>query len=165
MAKPAPTYVEPSKGGAVLNNKAEGAHVLVEKGDPKVNGPYLDDVRELEEKVYRTNRKKNLSRKAKNALSSVHRSEVPGGERVKKRNPKGTKTHPVQRPMSNPSDLVNPEANSPVPTLDDARKDFGVAATKSPKKAVAKKTAAKPKKKASPRKAVAAKKAPSKKAK
>lgn len=55
-----PGYVEPSKGAAVRNTVAEKSHALVDKGDPRVNGPYLDDVRELEEETYRHNRKKVL---------------------------------------------------------------------------------------------------------
>lgn len=62
-------YVEPSKGGAVLNNKAERAHALLDKGDLKVNGPYLDDVRSEQETVYRKRRKSAVKKSSKKTTS------------------------------------------------------------------------------------------------
>lgn len=158
-----PGYVEPSKGGAVRNNKAEGAHELLDKGDPKVNGPYLDDVRAMEEETYRKNRAALLKKKSESDVTPEHRAESPGGERVRMRVPKGTKKHPRSRPLSNPSD-INPEDNLEVPTLEQVREDMHVAATKKKAKPAAKKTAKKPAKKASASKKVAAaKKTPAKK--
>lgn len=67
--KELPTYTEPSKGGVVLNNKAENAHAVLDKGDPKVNGPWLDDVRAAQEESYRKARKNALKKPAKKAAS------------------------------------------------------------------------------------------------
>lgn len=60
-------YTKPSKGGAVLNNKAEGAHVLLDKGDLKVNGPYLDDIRSDQEAKYRKGRAHAFKKSTKKA--------------------------------------------------------------------------------------------------
>lgn len=70
-----PTYVEPSKGGAVLSNKHEGAHVLLDKGDPKVNGPYLDDIRAAEEVSYRKARLNATKKPAKKTASSKKKAQ------------------------------------------------------------------------------------------
>lgn len=70
-----PTYVEPSKGGAVLSNKHEGAHVLLDKGDPKVNGPYLDDIRAAEEVSYRKARLNAAKKPAKKTASSKKKAQ------------------------------------------------------------------------------------------
>lgn len=157
-----PAYVDESKGAAVRSNSHNLAHELTDKGDPKVNGPYLDDVRALEEEEYRRNRKAVLNAKKNDELENVHRAEKPGGKRVRGKVPKGTKKHPRQRPLSNPSDGNHPEENLEVPTLDQVREDMHVVTSKPRKKAAAKKAAKKPAKKTSSSKAV--KKVPAKKA-
>lgn len=152
MAKSAtlPTYTEPSKGAAKRSDSHHRAHELVDKGDPKVNGPYLDDVRAKEEETYRKNRKKSLRAPVKKASSAAakkvsskskkapHASrqvdlleqnrEVPNdlkplepgdSQRPNNEAPYETKTHPEQRPLSNPSNLGETDKNLPVPKLSD----------------------------------------------
>lgn len=46
---------------AVVSNSYENAHALVDKGDPRVNGPYLDDVRQAQEDEYRKKRMNELN--------------------------------------------------------------------------------------------------------
>lgn len=192
--KELPTYTEPSKGGAVRSNAHHNAHELVDKGDPKVNGPYLDDVRAKEEETYRKNRKSNLraldkkakrsrtaskktaaqQKKAQDSLNAARELDLqeqnrevlntlkplePSGVRPNHEAPYETKTHPEQRPLSNPSNLGVSEDNLPVPQLKD---------TDVPKAAVAKGNKVRhtepPKKRAPAKKKPAAKKAPAKKA-
>lgn len=207
-----PAYNEPSKGGAVRSDSHANAHELVDKGDPRVNGPYLDDVRAMEEERYRQNRKDRLSNVASKAKTSsaeanskkgkkksqkkgdlhlsreavmdemnrtvpevIHKPVEPAGPRPNKEVVTETKTHPRERPLSNPSDPSHPEDNLPVPTLKDVevlvkRPAVSKAAAKKPAGGVVKakgNTVKKaPAKKSTSKKAVAkktAKKAPAKK--
>lgn len=194
--KTLPTYTEPSKGAARRSNSHHLAHELVDKGDPKVNGPYLDDVRAKEEELYRKNRKRNLSaadkkakrsrtaakktaaqsKKAQDSLNAAREQDLqeqnrevlntlkplePAGVRPNNEAPYETKTHPEQRPLSNPSNLGVSEDNLPVPQL----KDTDVPSTAVAKAAKPRHT--EPKKKAARKpaaKKAVAKKAPAKKA-
>lgn len=208
--KELPTYTEPSKGAAVRSNSHDRAHELVDKGDPKVNGPYLDDVREKQEETYRKNRKTNLrahdkkakrsstakkktasqQKKAKDALNAAREKvlaeqnrEVPNTlkplepadslERPNHEAPYETKTHPEQRPLSNPSNPGVKEDNLPVPKLEDVKvPEKAVAKTKRPRhteppkkrKSTAKKSPAPAKKTTAKKSTPVAKKAPAKKA-
>lgn len=51
-----------TKGAAVVSNDYKNAHALVDKGDPRTNGPYLDDIRAEQEAEYRNRRMAELNK-------------------------------------------------------------------------------------------------------
>ena len=65
-----------------MANDYHNAHEVV-KGDPRVDGPYLDDVRADQERAYREHRNKNAEKDfTRHSLTPVAEETVSGGDSV-----------------------------------------------------------------------------------
>lgn len=67
---------------SVVSNSYDNSHELTEKGDPAVNGPYLDDLREAQEKLNREARthKMRAEEQAKKDAAENERLEKDAAE-------------------------------------------------------------------------------------
>lgn len=64
------TEVKSKANFSEVSNSYERAHE-VKKGDPKFNGPYLDDIRAEQEAAYRAQREKEINAAAKPAKKTA----------------------------------------------------------------------------------------------